>query len=612
MAAWHLASQINREGWRSAEVDFRNAEGLWIRTKAHELLDTHAFEPSWEPIFIFLTGILKRPAEFFAMLSDSRKDDHFRHRLSLYCRCYGMLSADKEAVLTHTMEQVLTVVAIEGRKAARLRPDRWRRWLGDISSLMCLPVAGKRIAARLLLMGSKEHEMRMHNFGHDLVELLAKTSRGLHWQTSMEALIVFCTEILGQYYEIADAARQIVEIEESRGGTEYIQRLAMLVSEPTQKPWRQIPVAGALLRATRDKIVEQALNFLLRMAEDNNNESWIRSQAKGALTEGLCGLRENEVAALILDQLLASSTSRELRMDIVHEILRSAKRCTSDTLKGLMMVVCVLSKYDADLTGSCAEIFSRWKDQVGVSRAITQLWFIAKSTEIDCYPRIKALQEIIAYAHREERSEAIAILKEFSAQSTGDGRKEYLAIDALLQAGEPYSGTVRERLLALVSGPRVESNWIVRGCELASDFADQELIQELMPRLLLIWSGKKPTESDREPDYGEKHSVAELLRGTCHWPELQKWAFEVLHSPEEKDRENWQAVETVAFSAASSSLLKLTEDLLAIGKRSFRPWHILLRELGLRGWRLQVRIDRTFRVLRYGQEEPRVDAHLGW
>jgi hypothetical protein len=86
----------------------------------------------------------------------------------------------------------------------------------------------------------------------------------------------------------------------------------------------------------------------------------------------------------------------------------------------------------------------------------------------------------------------------------------------------------------------------------------------------------------------------------------------LLRSPQEKDCEDWQAVETVAFSAVSSSLLKLTEEFFAVGKRSFRPWHILLRELDLRGWRLQVRANRTLKVLSHGQEESRMDAHFGW
>jgi len=293
-------------------------------------------------------------------------------------------------------------------------------------------------------------------------------------------------------------------------------------------------------------------------------------------------------------------------------VLRMAHRYQSDAIGILLVVVSGLCKYDAELTSSCAGLFARWGHQMGLNRTVAHLWGLAKSPRIDCYPRVRALAGILAHGQADDRAAAITTLLEASAPPMSDGREEWLALDALLRAGEPYPGRIREHLLALVGGATVEPHWIVCGCELALDFGDRELVESVTPKLLLIWAGKKPNESSKDPDGSNRKSVGKLLRGTDHWLALEASALALLRSPQREDRENWGAVETVAVSAPGSTLVRLIGDLLAIGRPSFRPWHILLRELDQRGWRLQISRDRRVKVLRSGQEEPRPDADLGW
>jgi hypothetical protein len=75
------------------------------------------------------------------MLADAQKDDMFRHRLSLLCRCYGTLSPNAELSLAAVMKPALKAMKMIGFKAADRRPDRWRRWLADVGSLIALPIA---------------------------------------------------------------------------------------------------------------------------------------------------------------------------------------------------------------------------------------------------------------------------------------------------------------------------------------------------------------------------------------------------------------------------------------------------------------------------------------
>lgn len=77
----------------------------------------------------------------------------------------------------------------------------------------------------------------------------------------------------------------------------------------------------------------------------------------------------------------------------------------------------------------------------------------------------------------------------------------------------------------------MKPHWIVRGCELALDFGDRELVENGTPKLLLIWAGKKPNESSKDPDGSNRNSVGKLLRGTDHWPDLEASALAVLRGP---------------------------------------------------------------------------------
>ena len=612
LTAWHFAVQINGDGWKRAEVDFLDTDGQRRTSKVFELLNRNAFEASWEPLFVFSAGILKDPAPLFAMLANRGDDDILRHRLSLLCRCYGALSSDKESAMADVMEPVFKAIKRIGFLSLRHRPHRWRGWLADVASLVTLPIAGQRIIAILIEMAEQKHERGMLHFEHEVIDLLAKTARGFHWQTSMDGLMTLCEGHLDQRHGIEDAARQIVEIADGLGAEEYIDRLTRILLETTDHPWRQVPIARALLRAANKDSSQLALTFIAKTMEDDASEVWIKSASMDALAEGLGGRREAEVAALILEAWVDPIASATARYELAREVLRVAQTNRSEVIAILLVVVAGLCKHDAEMTSSCASLFAEWGHRMGLNRTIAHLWRIAKSPRTDCYPRVRALEGIVANGLAHDRANAIVMLLETSAPPIGDGREEWLALDALLRVGEQYPGPIRENLLALLEGPIVESHWIVQGCERALDFGDRELIETLTPKLLLIWAGKKPNESNKERTGTNRNTIAKILQGTIDWPELERSALAVLSSPQREEREDWGAVETVAFSASGSTLVKLTENLLAIGKPSFRPWHILLRELDRRGWRIQIGRDRRLKVLRYGQEEPRPDADLGW
>ena len=148
LAGSHLASETNAEGWNHTKVSHWHSESGWQAIKISELLDAHAFEPAWEPLFAFIGGLLKQPKSLLEMLADRSKDDIYRYRLRLLCICYGSLAAEKEKGVEELMDRVFPIIERRGRIAKRQFPDwrQWKEWLATVGHLLNLPNAGSRVA----------------------------------------------------------------------------------------------------------------------------------------------------------------------------------------------------------------------------------------------------------------------------------------------------------------------------------------------------------------------------------------------------------------------------------------------------------------------------------
>ena len=145
--------------------------------------------------------------------------------------------------------------------------------------------------------------------------------------------------------------------------------------------------------------------------------------------------------------------------------------------------------------------------------------------------------------------------------------------------------------------------------ETAQEHNDTALYEVLVPRLHWIMNSWKVSPQAHEPSSSDRDGVVKLFFGTAEWESLERSAFARLRGQTNEDREDWFSVNVVRFGAKSSALIKLTEELLAVGKWNFHPWVPLMRELIRRGWRFQIS-RRKFVILRRGQEEPRADAEF--
>lgn len=612
LVASYLSSEINREGWSVAEVAMK-ARDRWANTDVATLIDQGATDPGWEPIVVFVAGLLKNPVPLLEQLADSKRDDHFRHRLSLLCKCYGALAAEKEGMVASVMEPVFRYMAKRGHRAIEQSPHKWRQWLADIASLLVLPTGAQRVSAAFLEPCGDEKHHRVHMQSHELLELLKRSSSGLHWKPATDGLLNLCVSGLGHNYDIERAARWVVEIAEQRNDESYLLSLAAAVDDSGVPAWRRVPIAGTLLRAKNDMLRDRSLDYLLEVTRSNGVEEWIRSQASVALVHGINGSRQAEIAKYILSFILDGATSYQLRRDMASEVLREVEdQQPTPTTVSLVHVFLLMGRDDVEFTQRCVRILSSWGITRAVEVAVKQFWRLARSSKQDCYPRTAALRALLEFGKPKDRPSAVRLLTALLDAPVEDGCQQYLALEALLEAGERYEPGLRRRIRDLALDASVSSIWVVHTAELALAQGDLELLRELNPTFLAIASDTRADPHGERSGWSGRDGAIKLLRYGPAWADFEASALARLRSQSVEQREDWHSLNVAIFSGRSSDLLALTTEFLAIGTRNFRPWHRLLHELDSRGWRLSVHSNRKISVLHSGQEEPRPDAELWW
>ena len=310
------------------------------------------------------------------------------------------------------------------------------------------------------------------------------------------------------------------------------------------------------------------------------------------------------MSSLYLGVMGSPSLSPSARAELASDVLRSARAKRSDVGLALVTMVLHMSRSDPERIISCADILKQWDHAAGVATAVSRLWEIANSAAVDCYPRVRALQAITELSELERR-QATDVLRELLAAPVTDGRQHWLVLEALSTVGEEYSASLRSEFFRVALAPTASPTWIVRTAELARGHGDDTFALEVGELLRKIWLGRRPNSSEETPGWSERESAVEVLRTTALWPELKDTALANLQSKDVEKREDWFAIRALTMGASSVELLKVVEQTLQRGTPRFRPWHILLDELDSRGWRIQVRHDRSLVVLREGQGEAR-------
>jgi len=619
LAASHVASRINRDGWNPAEVDAWHPASGWGKVKAEHLLDTQAFEPAWKPFIVFIAGLMKEPLPLIEVLANQRKDDLYRHRLGLLCKCCWGIASDKEVPMLVLLQSVVKQMERIGSRAVRRRPERWKRWLENIGCLLALPRTSRLAIKVLIDLAGGRHEMKMHG-DHEVCELLARQASTTNYQPALDGLLALCTGELESYAR-ADVAKTLVECAETNHANEYVHKLSALLETLTSMPSRQVAIAGGLLVSRDADIVDQAIRFLKGKAQDWSAEEWVRSSAIHTLINLLGREQELKTSAFLVEALF-NPVSFQYRHGygntFASDIVVATERRPSDFGMALTLLILRTCAKDMRLRRYCGEALAvasdPWIRRIGLDVLRELMCHIQKDgcNDADHLVGIDAAKSLAKLGGDEDKTQATEFLWFLTDLPIKDGYNQYFAIEALLEMGIPYGQRMHEVFVRCANCETAEPRRIAYMGAMARAHGDHEFVRLITPRLEWLVEVAKPNHTSKEPGPFDRDIAARGLFGTEHWKSIEESAFSRLYeSVHEDSHADWFAVDTVAFGAKSSAIIALIPELIRSGKMDFRPWHKLMRELDKRGWRLRLR-GRQIEILRKGQEEPRSDVEFGY
>ena len=266
LAAAHLAAEINAEGWIQARVSHWHRDNGWQPIKVSEMLDTSAFERSWEPLFTFTIGLLVQPRPLLEMLADRGKDDHYRHRLRLFYLCCGALATSKEDGLESVLETGLRELRILGLKTVRRMPEMREQWLANVKVIANLPKTGRQLTG-ILVTVARYHSETHFGGAERIPEALSRPASKKGAENCLTAILALCIEPDAHIHGY-EAADKLVTIATQYGLPEFLRQMLAVIEDARDRPWLQITLARSLLRCEEIDVADRAVDVLVAIAEN--------------------------------------------------------------------------------------------------------------------------------------------------------------------------------------------------------------------------------------------------------------------------------------------------------------------------------------------------------
>lgn len=639
LAASHCSNSLNRDGWNAAKVDTWRPDGGWEQTIAGEMLNSLAFEPTWEPLIVHTAGLLREPKPLIESLTDRSKDDIFLHRLHLACRSCGCIPAAKEDGILELVRSIAERMEQLGHKLSRRHPDRWQRWIESVDHLFALPTASKLVTDALVRICMEEHECKMHS-DRDIVELLDRRASSTNGESALYGLEVLSKSEF-RSPEHSRAIRAFVQSADAQGATDTVRGLIAKLSDQDSKHGTKICIAGALTRSRHPDIADKAIQFLEESAQDWSIEEWLRSSALDSLARLIGTKHETRVVSILAQRLCYPS--QDSSTYFAKLILDAASANLTEIGKALIILISsAFPKYHGVTPEAASKLIRTFdpsimdiglkaiKNRSNENRlrldaaktlvCVREKRFRSAGIEI----LIQIMEEFAGHGCNDggdlvgidaakalffagsdyERDHALDFLRDLLELPVTDGYNHYFAVKGLLDIGLSFA-ELRDAVINCIECSSVGSARLTFIGELARENGDHEIVELIAPRL-------KSIVDDGSSDHTECNIAARTLYGTKYWSDIEETSFHLLSSRSEEEwKRRWFAIDVIAFGAKSSAVINLIPELLRAGNLDFRPWHKLFRELDRRGWRLRL-TGRRVEILRAGQEQPRPDANFGW
>jgi ppGpp synthetase/RelA/SpoT-type nucleotidyltranferase len=611
LAASHVAVAMNRGGWEEAEIEVWQENSGWGTSRACAVLDAHAFEPRWEPVFVFVAGLLQNPTPLIDMLADRSRDDLYRHRIGLLCRCYRGLSATCAATAAQRMEAVFKEVLHIARRCAKDDLGHRMPWMEWVEMLLLSSDAGAHLCEALLDLDGRYHGWTVVG---KILELLESVLPQAGAPTSVAATIAARAERDEHQWGV-NTALLALHIAEGEQRQAIIERYACIIEVPNTPDRVRVRLAEAVAASGETTIARRAGDIVLALAQDDALAFEHSEQAVRALVSLLKTSYGSVAASVLVHHLLNPSSQHHFWL--AWRIIGAADGDAGSSLSAVLLTVILFADRDGD------QRLRLWSAQVLASRTepslrelgMQTLWELTRCKESHTW--VYAARWLVEHGPLELVKRARQALLDEASDQASDQRlaatAELLAMGTIGPLGEPIEATVREAVLRELEehGRKYGSRLNLLAPGMPAGNVDRELFDDnpaTVIKLLHTFNGPSPYIRERSDPNDEKkhmrHWNAVLLHGTRYWPEVYRQSFEAVDTGTDSDRGG--ALGIVLFGGSGSELLGLLRKTMSRGIKGSKTRHYLIEELDERGWCFRVH-GRQIEVLRHGREE-RADA----
>jgi hypothetical protein len=622
LAARYLANTIHLHTWNTASVDTWLDGSGWQTSNVGALIDAQAFEPSWEPVILFVAGLLKEPLPLIEMLADRRKDDLYRHRLELRLKCLEAVPGSRRPQLKTVLSQVFRELKSSGLKTVMGRPDDQKRWLEQLRIAANFALAEDELSETVLAVGHLHARTHMGGAEH-MMEALQRPSTLVGARNSVAALLSLFFDSEVHMHRGHYAVEHAVRIAGEYFLSEAINALVAKRDEAGAPAWRTIIIARALLNSSDIYAANTSVDSLVAIMNDTTLEDemwcWEAAEALLAVTGPIYEypfdnpvredpphsierrqLRER-VEIILTAFLLRDNRDKYLRgvqFNFAEKVLRFMRPPITD-YRSAILDVAIKRRLGAD--HSKAHVW--WATDL-LACAVPQIRrsafnFLLDLGRADSDEGNSAVyficREVAQLSGSEDHDEVVRLLRERFEADIKEARLKKETVKRMLEVGISFTAEIKPAMQAVIESPSADLRTVEDAAEIAKEAGDEEVVCLAIRRLL----------ADFKPD-----SISpKLLFGTSFWPQAESDVLAAIRS-QEGPKCAWFGINGITFGSASSVLLDLSRFLLENGIYEWRPYRRTLRELDKRGWRLRLR-GRKIEVLRRGQEEPRADADFG-
>lgn len=609
LVATHLASQVNRDGWEKAVVEVFRADSGWCLVSVSSILDAEAFDPNWQPVLEFVAGLMNEPLALLNVLADRRRDDHYRHRLGVFCRCYRSLSSSRQSSIASTIAPVFEEVVRIAKRCEHDDEGHRRPWL-DWAELLLPSVAGAGAlcGALLALQG------RYHGWAVSL-KVLELFERVLARETVPPSVVELIARVAerDEHQWGANTARLALRLaDDSLRGRLVLRFLDVLDASETASAVK-VRLAEAIATAGAGGASTRAAEALIRLAQDGSLPFDISDKA----IHGLVALFDTNMAPiaapLLVNHLLNPSSSHHFWL--AWRIIGKAETAANSPWSGVFLAIILFSDREDDqrLKLWSAQVLSK-HSQLHL-RELGEATLLTVAQEKKSHSWAHAARWLVESGPAELAAKGRAALLAEAGNPESENRlvatAELLEMGAIDPRGGPIQDALREAVLRELDehGRQYGSRLHATAPGVPPGNLDSELFAdnpEVVIKLLHTFNGPSFYIRDRDDPNEETRRMrywkARLLFGTRYWDDVMRSSFEAVNEGADPDRgEAWSIV---LFAATGTALVDLLRTSMKPGRAAKRERELLLEELYERGWRLRFRL-RQVEVLRKGLEAPR-------